>query len=169
MMGMACRISLFDSSERVGEGLCLGQAYTAWCKSCGGEGDLYRGYCPSCWEKWKAPWRGPLFWRSEFCSHTVEPSEKRIKKQCTLCLPWTTSIFCFFSLVIKQPQTRASCQNHSCTGQRWRLEAQTTSNMSTCCCVLSQPTVIETVNQPETVSNRLTWNFKRYSIYPFKK
>ena len=33
-MGMACRISLFDSSERVGEGLCLGQAYTAWCKSC---------------------------------------------------------------------------------------------------------------------------------------
>ena len=94
MMVMACRISLFDS-ERVGEGLCLGQAYTAWCKSCG-EGDLYRGYCPSCWEKWEAPGRGPPFWWSEPCSHTVEPYEKRISKECTLCLPWTTSIFCVF-------------------------------------------------------------------------
>ena len=31
--------------------------------------------------------RGPLFWRSERCSPTVEPYEKRVKKECALCLP----------------------------------------------------------------------------------
>ncbi|CAL1166861.1 unnamed protein product, partial [Cladocopium goreaui] len=42
-------------------------AYTAWCKSCGGEGDLYRGYCPSCWEKWEASNGGNHRWRIERC------------------------------------------------------------------------------------------------------
>ena len=89
MMVIACRISLFDSSERVGEGLfdsarltphgaspaeVKGTSIEDIAQVVGKSGRRETG-------------RGPPFWRSERCSHTVEPYEKRIKKECTLCLP----------------------------------------------------------------------------------
>ena len=78
MMGMACRISLFDSARLTPRGASpaevKGTSIEDIAQVVGKSGRRETG-------------RGPPFWRSERCSHTVEPYEKRIKKECTLCLP----------------------------------------------------------------------------------